>query len=93
MSIQNKPGGGSRASDEDGKTSVRVGKEDGLIRSTSRSMLILLPPYSRPSSASFEVDGSRLRSHSAAISAIYGPSHLAYELVHRVSARTQIIRL
>lgn len=72
--------GGSRASDEDGKTSVKVGTlRVPFAKKTASANTI---SYSRPRSTAFALTRPWLRAYSAEISKVYGPCHLAHELSH-----------
>ncbi len=84
--MSSRAGGGSRASDEDGKTSVKVGKTSPDPFAQKGGMLI--SSSSCPCAASSQAHGSRIRADPATIPTVDGPSHIADELSHRVSTRT-----
>lgn len=97
MSISSKQGGGSRASDEDGKTAVKVGEWSGEIvwqpawsrmESTDGAM-----GHSGASASASEIDRSRVRIDSATVSTINVTCRLTHRPGGGFAPRPETLRL
>lgn len=101
MSTHSKTGG-SRASDEDGRTAVRVGTYS-LYTVLTRTQPYKLGPVtgrmgqlmtrdSCSSATPFTAVGSWFRSYTSALPAIYGTDNIPYEYIYRFPTRQEALR-
>ena len=85
LSISSKQGGGSRASDEDGKTSVKVGEWKQLVGNTIgiagiHVLMRMLVTASCQSPSAITTVRSRFRTRAAAFPTLDGPRYLSNQL-------------
>ena len=98
MSISSKQGGGSRASDDDSKTSVKVGRCSTALPfqvSGTREHFVtdVRCDYSRSSAPASATDRSRLREYTTALSTIRRPQHISDKLSCRVTTGSKAFRV
>ena len=94
MSIGTKPAGGSRASDEDTKTAVKVGESSSLWR-----LNLLIPPtnsaiwVSCSSAPTLDIDRRGFWIHSATLPTIYAPDSISHQSGCGLTSRPETFRI